>query len=682
MERTDKKGALERRRKTSQVRVLAVAFALGCVLGAGLAHVAAILTAPPTDAPDSTPPSVLAVEPPEQTYLIEGNASFRITFTEPLVASPTVTLAGAQNLPIPEASFDRVSWRGVVPIAEGADGACELRVEGVRDRAGNQLPPISFAYGIDTTPPTSRASVAANATALPFDIAWDASDAGSGIDRVEIWTHVEGGPWTILVTSPNDRGTYRFDPGERRAMFALRTLAVDHAGNREDARDAPDATVSYDPSPPSVLLVAASSYWFHEPVRLGGIAGPDIASAELRYYFAPDNSTWQGPFSAGNDTDLLAWTFPFPLGPGHYRLYARATGTGGAREPEQTPLAAEVAVGYDTALPSSRIAPVTPYWRTGPVTVSADASDDRSGVAAVDLYYAYRPNGTAAWSAWALASSRSYGPWTLPFDFPRGDGRYELIVRARDAAGNTQTLPPIGQGNASLGFNREIPSPPVLLLPSFVDVAGPRTNLTWTAQPEADVVRFEIHQGATSDFTPDGSTCAASTTCIEELDRSARGAWASLPAGNTTYWFRVRAVDDGGLAADSATVGAVFHGLGFDTPNTYASAAALPLRIAWSERLQYSGSCVDCTDVFRIPLGASDVLSLLLAVPATGDFRLVVYDANIQVVAKSERGGLGTWESLSVTIAASGTYYVVVDWSNVYGPGNRNEGWYTLTASV
>jgi hypothetical protein len=35
-----------------------------------------------------------------------------------------------------------------------------------------------------------------------------------------------------------------------------------------------------------------------------------------------------------------------------------------------------------------------------------------------------------------------------------------------------------------------------------------------------------------------------------------------------------------------------------------------------------------------------------------------------------------------VEIPTAGLYYVVVDWSNVFGPGNRNEGWYTLAATV
>ncbi|MEK6852234.1 MAG: hypothetical protein AABY30_06845, partial [Candidatus Thermoplasmatota archaeon] len=316
------------------------------------------------------------------------------------------------------------------------------------------------------------------------------------------------------------------------------------------------------------------------------------------------------------------------------------------------------------------------------VTVTANAADDRSGGASVELFYAYRPNGTAAWSPWTAAGSRATAPWTFPFDFPRGDGRYALAVRAQDHAGGVEALPPVGEGDVGVGFDRDSPTAPDLALPRYVDVAGLRTNLTWTVTPPADLVRFEIHAGTTPGFSPDGGPCATSSTCLLGLGRDARGAWAPLPAENATRWFRVRAIDDGGLAADSDPVGANGHGLGFDTPNTYPLAAGLPVNIAWSERLQYSSGCADCADVFKITLAVGDVLSLMLAVPVTGDFRIVVYNAAIAIVAKSQTTGLGVWESLLYEATAAGVYYVVVDWSNVFGPGNRNEGWYTLGATL
>ena len=683
MEPTDKRDVLERRRKTSRTRVLAVAFALGCLLGAGLAHVIATATTSvdPADR-DRTPPAIVAVEPPEGTFLPAGPRSFRVAFSEILAASPNVVLTGPVNLTATEESFDGTTWRGAFPVPSGADGPYALQVDGARDMHGNARAAAALPYVVDAAPPRSRASVPANATALPFEVAWDAEDDGSGIERVELWARAEDGPWTLRFTSPDDRGTYRWDPGERRAALGLYALAVDRAGNREEPPTEPDASVAYDPAPPSASVVPSSRYWHRQPLALTAIAGPEVASVELRYHFAADNATWQGPFPAGNDTAPFTWTFPFPLGPGHYRLHGRATATDGAREADQTPAAAEVHVGYDVELPTARLVPPPAYWHAVPLEVTAEAADDRSGVASLDLFFAHRPNGTAAWSGWIAAGSRAEPPWTFPFDFLRGDGRYELVVRARDRAGGEEALPPPGFGEVPIGYNRDAPAAPNLALPVFVDPATWRTNLTWTAAAPADLVRFEIHAGTFADFAPDGAPCGTSATCLLEVARGARSAWAPLPTENATWWFRVRAVDDGGLAADSAAVGANGHGLGFDTPNTYATASPLPLGVAWSERIAYASGCVDCTDVFKVTLAAGDLLGLTLAVPPTGDFRLVVYDAAIAVVAKSQTAGLGVWESLSVELPSAGLYYIVVDWSNVFGPGNRNEGWYTLAATI
>jgi hypothetical protein len=679
---TDKRDVLERKRKAGQMRTLVAMLALGCLLGAGIAQVVSFaLRTPSNGGPrDSVAPAILAVDPAEGTYLTAGARPFRVAFGEVLAANPRVLLAGPVNVTASNESFDGTTWRGTFVIPEGADGPYGLRVDGVRDAAGNERAPIAIPYAVDTTPPTSRASVPVNATDQPFDISWDATDGGSGIARVDLWIR-EGDPWTLLVSSAEPRGTYRWDPGDRRATFDIRARAADRTGNEEAAKDL-EATVAYDASPPSAAIAPSSDYWHRQDLNLAAVAGPDVISVELRFYFAADNATWQGPFAAGNDTAPFAWTFSFPLGPGHYRIFGRAASADGTRERDQVPAAAEVLAGYDAELPASRLGDASPYWRAAPVTVSANASDDRSGIASVDLLYAHRPNGTAAWSPWTAAGSRAEAPWTFPFDFPRGDGRYELAVRARDRAGGVELLPITGQGDLGLGFDRDPPSAPSLALPRYVDVGALRTNITWTVTPSADLVRFEVHAGATPDFSPDGAPCASSSTCLLDLGRDARGAWAPLPAENATVWLRVRAVDDGGLAADSAAVGANGHGLGFDSPNTYAAATALPVNIAWSERIQYTSGCVDCSDVFKVTLALGDVLALSLAVPATGDFRIVVYNAAITVVAQSQTAGLGVWESLAYEPLSAGVYYVVVDWSNVYGPGNRNQGWYTLSAIV
>lgn len=651
-------------------------FAVGCLVGAGVSHVLRPGGATPAAEPDLVPPAILAVEPTEGVALPAGPSTFRVSFSEPLAGIPTVRLSGPMDLSFEE-WFDGLTWRGDVSIPDGADGSYALTIGGVVDHAGLEAPGLSLRYVVDTIPPTSRARIASSTASAPFDIAWDASDGnGSGVSRVELWGRLDDGAYELLTASPEDRGAFRFSPARKARVDAF-ALAADRAGNREAAPGQPDATVRFDPSPPGATLVPVAAYWHHSPVSASAVTSGDIAGVDLRYHFAADNATWQGPFTAGTATAPYAWTFPFPLGPGHYRLHARARAADGTWEDEQGPEDSEIALGYDVTAPTADVDPVSPYWRAEPMAVNVTAADAVSGVGRVDLVYAHRPHGTAPWSPWILAATRTAAPWTFDLAFPAGDGRYALAAKAVDRAGWESPLPD-PDGAVGVGFNRDAPSAPLVRMPRWVDPLTRHANVTWSATPEADLVAFEVHRGTDRAFVP--SPCPGAT-CVVSLDRDARAAWVPLPAENVTYWIRIVAVDDGGLASAGEAVGAAFHGLGFDTPGSINLAVPLPVGVAWSERLDWPGKCVDCTDAFAVTLDRGEVLVLGLAVPLTGDFRIWVTDNGLRVYAMSETPGFGVWESIVFEATVTGTYYVLVDWSSVSSEG-ANEGWYTLTSAV
>ncbi|MBI4415414.1 MAG: hypothetical protein HY557_00335, partial [Euryarchaeota archaeon] len=399
---------------------------------------------------------------------------------------------------------------------------------------------------------------------------------------------------------------------------------------------------------------------------------------ELRFYASRDNTTWKGPLSFGS-ASANAWTFPFPQGAGHYRLFARAQDARGQWEADQPPDAAEVVLGYDDVAPVSALEPVTGYWFDGPIPLVATATDDVSGLAAVDVWYAFRPSLRDTWSEWTLAGSDDDAPYALSFPFPKGEGHYAFTTRAKDVAGNEEPGRPAG---IAAGFNAGPPVAPFLLPPTFVDPDTRRTNLTWLASPSSDVGRLEIHRGLASEFVPDLRPCASSATCVAALEPGTTTAWAPLGAENATAYFRVVAIDEGGLANGSVAVAATFHGFGFDSPNTAADPSALPLDVAWSERLGFDGACTDCADVFAVSLGRAESLRLLLAVPASGDFRITVFDAALEAVWEADRAGFGGWETLFVFTPIPRVLYVIVDWGFHVGADGRNGGWYTLTATV
>jgi hypothetical protein len=108
----------------------------------------------------------------------------------------------------------------------------------------------------------------------------------------------------------------------------------------------------------------------------------------------------------------------------------------------------------DTTPPVSSVDPIRPYWQTGPFTVTVTATDDRSGVSRVELWYRFSPD-NSSWSSWENYGTDNSAPWSWTFTAPRGDGYYEFYSIATDQAGNREQAP--SQADACCGFDSTPP---------------------------------------------------------------------------------------------------------------------------------------------------------------------------------------------------------------------------------
>jgi len=93
-----------------------------------------------------------------------------------------------------------------------------------------------------------------------------------------------------------------------------------------------------------------------------------------------------------------------------------------------------VSTTQDAELPASGVLPVVIDFQGVPFDVAMAAVDTVSGVADIDLYYAYQGG------AGVLYASAG-GDTTVVFDFPDGYGQYAFHSIATDAAGNTEAAP-------------------------------------------------------------------------------------------------------------------------------------------------------------------------------------------------------------------------------------------------
>jgi Mg-chelatase subunit ChlD len=118
---------------------------------------------------------------------------------------------------------------------------------------------VATVGGADTTPPTSLAGPLPSTTpASAIDVPFTASDAGSGIDTVELWVRHRPNPvtawgaWTIAGSAASSPIRYAFANGD--GLYEFYTVAADVAGNREAPPAVADAAVHRDAvdDPPAV----------------------------------------------------------------------------------------------------------------------------------------------------------------------------------------------------------------------------------------------------------------------------------------------------------------------------------------------------------------------------------------------------------------------------------------------
>jgi len=103
---------------------------------------------------------------------------------------------------------------------------------------------------------------------------------------------------------------------------------------------------------------------------------------------------------------------------------------------------ADISVGVDTIPPESSVIPAVSYWQnasTVPFTVTAAVSSDISGVASVELWYRYSAD-NVTWGQWSSFGARNAAPYEWLFNAPSGDGYYEFVSTAEDAAGNAEAV--------------------------------------------------------------------------------------------------------------------------------------------------------------------------------------------------------------------------------------------------
>lgn len=98
----------------------------------------------------------------------------------------------------------------------------------------------------------------------------------------------------------------------------------------------------------------------------------------------------------------------------------------GAAPPDETP-------------PTSLAGALNASYTTPSVDVPFTATDARTGIANVELWWRFRPTSAGVWTSFALGPQGPTSP--IPFGFSLGDGFYEFYTIAVDGADNRESAP-------------------------------------------------------------------------------------------------------------------------------------------------------------------------------------------------------------------------------------------------
>src|SRR5207302_1823377 len=117
------------------------------------------------------------------------------------------------------------------------------------DRTGNREGTPSTADAttlLDTHAPASSASAPVVSSSSSISVSYSAADSGSGVDKVELWVQATGESSFSEVASEPTGGSFAYYATAGDGSYSFYTVAVDKAGNREDAPSAADTTTLVD----------------------------------------------------------------------------------------------------------------------------------------------------------------------------------------------------------------------------------------------------------------------------------------------------------------------------------------------------------------------------------------------------------------------------------------------------
>jgi len=326
----------------------------------------------------------------------------------------------------------RARYAGVDYFETGAIGAEGQNDGGFWGDAGNTIDEARF---ID---PGSYAGHLAPADDVDFYKCWIPAGEIFKVDmnpggNYDLFLYDPGKNLLVGSESPGDESEEITYVAETSGYYYFEIRRISGSGDYSFSIEILDIT------PPTSSVDMIKPYWHNMlPLTVTAQASDDLSgvrSVTLWYRHSADNVSWGPWVSLGTDT-VSPWSFTVPNGDGYYEFYTISVDWDG--NIEEAPEQGDAWIGIDRVPPESFVNSIRPYWQSSlPLTVTACASDDRSGVEEVMLFYKYSGDNLGR-SSWQLFGVDEEAPWSWEFDAPSGDGHYEFGTLSVDRAGNCE----------------------------------------------------------------------------------------------------------------------------------------------------------------------------------------------------------------------------------------------------
>ena len=441
-----------------------------------------------------------------------------------------------------------------VSLADGNHTIQVTAFDGANNSASASVPVI-----VDTTSPSLSVTYPADGAVFATTtvaMAWTASDATSGLDRLEL--SLDGGPATVLAPNETNHTFAGLSDGSHTATL----VAYDRAGHSTTAA----RTFVVDTAAPTVTIDAPVAGWVSTRSVQVTWTAADVGSGLDHIEVSLDGNPPAVLPGTATSTTLTG------VSDGPHTIVVQAFDRAGSSA------SASVAISVDATLPTATVTSPTPgqFLGTSSVQLAWTASDAPSGI---DHFEVSIDGG--------VATTVPSGTTTYVFTGVT-DGSHTFRLRAIDRAGNAVT--------ASVTATVDV-SPPTLAISSPTAAAFIRSHsviVTWTAGDATSGIDHYLVSldggsaqtvvGTATSYTFAGTSDGAHTILVTAVDR----------AGNTHP------------ASVTVTVDATNPSVSIVGPAAGAVISAASATVTWTASDAASG--IDHIEI-RVDGGAAQTLS-------------------------------------------------------------------------